>query len=250
MKSFLPQEAVVLVGGLGTRLGPLTRDVPKPMLLVAGRPFLEYFLLRLKNEGIRRVALAVAYHSQVIKNYFGDGRRLGLEIFYSDPEGRQLGTGGSIKEAENLIHGKQFFAMNGDVYFEAPLDRLWREHCRGAHEITLALASAADSGRYGRVRLDGQGRVASFLEKSATASPGPCLINGGIYVFQRQVLERIPSGVDYSLERDLFPVLAGRSLGGAAFPEAFFIDIGTPEDYDRANRELPMRLKEKGYAGQ
>lgn len=214
------------------------------MLSVAGRPFLEYFLLRLRHQGIRRVILALAHRAQVVQDYFSDGGRLGIQIFYSDPQGRQLGTGGSIKEAEELIDGEHFFAMNGDVFFEATLEPLWTHHRRSGNQATLALAQVSDGGRYGQVKMDSSGRVEAFLEKSADRAAGPCLINGGLYVFDRRILTRIPRGQDYSLERHLFPALsAERVMGAVPYPKAFFIDIGTPADYERAQEVLPSLIK-------
>ncbi|MBI2069907.1 MAG: nucleotidyltransferase family protein [Elusimicrobia bacterium] len=231
----MPQEAVLLIGGLGTRLGELTKNTPKPMLPLNGRPFLEYLLLRLNKQGCRRFILAVAYHAEEVRRYFGDGKKWGVDIVYSDPDGRQLGTGGSIKEAEELIKGGHFFVLNGDVYFDAPLRELWAFHAQQAASVTLGLAGVPDGGRYGRVALEPDGHISAFLEKDP-GSGGPATINGGLYVFDKKVLGAIPCGADFSLERELFPKLTGRGLYGRCFPKAFFIDIGTPEDYRRAGQ--------------
>ncbi|MBI4368649.1 MAG: nucleotidyltransferase family protein [Elusimicrobia bacterium] len=237
----MPKEAVVLVGGLGARLGALTKDTPKPMLIVAGKPFLEHFIVRLVRQGIHRIILAVAYHADKMKAYFGDGGSWGAEILYSDPR-RQLGTAGSIKEAEPLIQEDKFFAFNGDVYFNASLAELWDWHVRHRADLTLALAKVIDEGRYGRVQSNDSGLVTAFLEKTKTPDSAPCLINGGAYVVERRVLAEIPKGVDFSLEYGLFPTMANKSLYALAFPEAFFIDIGTPADYERAQALLSKNL--------
>ncbi|MBI4668264.1 MAG: nucleotidyltransferase family protein [Elusimicrobia bacterium] len=237
----MPDEAVLLIGGLGTRLGNLTKAMPKPMLAVAGKPFLEYLLGYLKRQGIRRFILAAAHRADVVRGYFGDGLRWGIEIVYSDPDGRQLGTGGSIKEAEELIRGKEFFALNGDIYFEVPLEKLWSYHREKRSSLSLALFSTTDTGRYGSVSLSSDGVITDFFEKNKNPTGRPCLVNGGIYVFNRSILKRISKGVDFSLEYDLFPKIAGKTLYGLEFPAAFFIDIGTPQDYERAQTEIPRR---------
>lgn len=237
----MPAEAVILVGGLGTRLKDLTRDKPKPMLEVSGRPFLEYLLLYLKAQGLRRFILATAYKGKVVRGYFKDGKNLGVEIDYADSHEKQLGTAGSIKLAEDLIKGDEFFALNGDVFFEISLAKLWRKHEESQALATLALAQVQDIRRFGSVRLNSNGCIEAFLEKKATQESRPGLINGGIYVFDKKILESIPKKQDFSLERDVFPKIASRSLYGVAFPKAYFIDIGLPEDYIRAERELPKR---------
>ncbi|MBI4064264.1 MAG: nucleotidyltransferase family protein [Elusimicrobia bacterium] len=237
-----PAEAVLLVGGLGTRLKTLTQNIPKPMLSVGDRPFLEHLILRLKKEGIARFILATAYLSDKMRDYFGDGRKWGITIVYSDPQGRQLGTAGSIKEAEEEIEGKQFFAFNGDVYFDVSLRELWEFHQRKKARATLALARLADTGRYGTVSIDGAGAIAGFLEKNKNPTGADALINGGAYVFDKSILGLVPAGKDFSLEYHVFPKLAGKSLYGLLFPRAFFIDIGTPEDYQRAQELLPPLL--------
>lgn len=239
----MPQEAVLLVGGLGTRLGSLTKNFPKPMLPINERPFLEYLLSYLRDEGIRKFILAVAHHPELIERYFGHGAKLGVEILYSDPQGRQLGTGGALKFAEPLIAGEEFFVLNGDVFFGAGLRELWQNGASRQAMATLALARVADRSRYGSVEFDEKGYVQKFLEKNNVAAEAVGYINGGLYVFRRRVLELIPSNQDVSLEYAVFPRLIGqRALRAVPFPQAYFIDIGTPRDYTRAQAELPQKI--------
>lgn len=235
----MPQEAVLLIGGLGTRLRPLTLNVPKPMLPIGDKPFLEYLVLFLKNQGVRRFILAMAHRSEVVTNYFGNGKRWGIEMLYSDPQGQQLGTGGAIRFARQLIEGKQFFALNGDVYFNASLNKLWEFHQHQQAIATLALAKVEDFRRYGSVILNAQNRIERFLEKNSEGAAQEGLINGGIYIFEQSIFDYMPNNAVVSLEHDVFPKLAGKSLWGVAFAQAHFIDIGTPQDYERAQQLIP-----------
>jgi len=239
MHVVIPEEAVILVGGLGTRLGNLTQDKPKPMVPIGSRPFLEYVIVQLKNQGIKRFILATAYKPGVVEEYFGDGKKWGVEILFSNPGGRQLGTAGSIKFAQDQIRGDHFFVLNGDVYFDIDCGKLWDAHQKNNAVATLALAEVSDVGRYGCVSLGEAGLIRGFLEKRNAPGTEGGLVNGGIYIFKREILDLVPGNEDFSLERDIFPKLAGSSLYGVPFPKAYFIDIGILEDYERAFKELP-----------
>ena len=230
-------SAVILCGGLGTRLRPLLKDRPKALALVGGRPFLEYLLLQLKRYEINNVILAVGHCGEMIEAYFGSGSDLGLHLYYSY-ESEPLGTGGALKLAQNLIHSEYFLVMNGDSFFDIDLKVLIRYHQKKKALATIGLAKVDDTQRYGAVELDHEGRIVRFLEKMKGGQPG--LINGGIYVFQREVLELIPEGRPVSLEQEIFPKLIGRDFYGLPF-QAYFIDIGVPEDYLRLKAD-PSRL--------
>ncbi|TAK94650.1 MAG: mannose-1-phosphate guanyltransferase, partial [Verrucomicrobia bacterium] len=227
---------VVLVGGLGTRLGELTRSVPKPMLPIGGRPFLEHIVALLGRNGVGRVVFCVSHLGEVIRNHFGAGEKFGVAISYSH-EPSPLGTGGAIRLARAQLDD-QFLVLNGDTIFDIPLPQL--AQLLTAHPTALAamaLRRVDDAGRYGSVRLDGE-HVVAFEEKGRT---GAGLINGGIYCLRRDALAHLPESAS-SLERDLFPRLAAaRQLCARAF-DGYFIDIGIPADLARANEELPKRL--------
>jgi NDP-sugar pyrophosphorylase family protein len=209
------------------------------MALIAGRPFLEYLLFQLKRHSITRVTLCVGHRSDLVRDYFGPGDRWGLQLTYS-VEQDLLGTAGALKLAEGLLKDADFLAMNGDSLFDAPLSDLITFHRRQNAVATLALSHTDHPERFGTVKVDEEGRVLRFLEKGEDRASG--LINGGIYVFSRQILEEIPAGRAVSLEREIFPSLVGRGLYGLAFP-GYFLDIGVPEALSRAQTDAE-RLRE------
>lgn len=230
-------QALILAGGAGTRLRPVLADLNKPMAPIADKPFLEYLLRQLKKHGIEAVTLCVGYKADLIQSYFGSGELLGLRLSYSH-ETDFLGTGGAIKRAESLIHAESFFVMNGDSLFDSDLHALMRYHRETNALATLALARVDDTQRYGAVEVDASGRIVSFVEKGKGSAQG--LINAGIYVFRRTLLELIPDGQAVSLERAILPTLIGRGLYGLP-SHGYFVDIGVPDDY-LGLRSNPSRL--------
>lgn len=222
-------QALVLAGGAGTRLRSVLGDnVNKTMAPIAGKPFLEYLIMRLQSQNIVDIILAVGYKADAIESYFGRGERWDVRLVYSR-EQDFLGTGGAVKLAEDRIRGDEFLVLNGDTFFDADLGELVRFHHDTRATATLALAQVENAARFGAVGVDEGGRIVSFREKDAHAYAG--LINGGIYVLSRKVLEMIPTGQVCSLERDVCPALVGHNLFGRSFP-GFFIDIGVPADYE------------------
>lgn len=224
------EEAIVLVGGLGTRLRDVVPDLPKPLAPVAGRPFLAYLLDQLAAGGLRRIILATGYMAEKIEQAVGD-RWGDAEIAYSrEPE--PLGTGGAIRLAVAMVQGEGVHLANGDTFLRfvpADLERQVRE--QGA-TLGVALAKVPDVGRYGAVGTR-DGRVVSFQEKGGH---GPGLINAGSYFLTASALDGLPSATPYSFESE---VLVPASLAGnlAAFDQTRdFIDIGVPEDFARAQR--------------
>ncbi len=235
-------DAVVLLGGRGTRLRTVVNDLPKPMAPVAGRPFLEYLLGQLREAGIDRVVLAVGWGAGLIQRYFAH-RNLGLTLAYSEERDRLLGTAGALKLAEPMLTGNQFLVLNGDSYLQVDLNALFSSHQQTGAMVTLALARVPDTSRYGRVTLGADLSVSAFEEKGQAAGPG--YINGGVYVFQKAALALIPAGRVCSLECDLFPRMLGHGLFG--WPSAgYFVDIGIPEDFWRAQEELPAVRAQRG----
>jgi NDP-sugar pyrophosphorylase family protein len=217
--------AVLLVGGLGTRLRPLTLTTPKAMLPVANRPFLEHQLDHLAAHGIDRVILACGYEPQSIREHFGDR----LEYVVED---EPLGTGGAIAHAARGID-EPFLACNGDVLTDLDLTALIEFHASRDARATIALHAVADPSRYGVVVTEPNGRVTAFVEKPE-GEPPASTINAGTYVLTPETLERVPPGRAVSIEREVFPELVGHGLYASAEP-ARWIDIGTPESYLEAN---------------
>jgi D-glycero-alpha-D-manno-heptose 1-phosphate guanylyltransferase len=207
------------------------------MAPVAGRPFLEYLLLQLKKHEIDEVTLCVGYKANLIQSYFGTGDRWGMQVSYSY-ETDFLGTAGALKLAEDLIHEEVFFVMNGDSLFDIELRKLMHYHRNMKATATLALAHVDDTQRYGVVGMNESGRIVSFIEKREGKTVG--LINSGVYVFAREVLNFIPGGQPVSLEQDILPGLIGRDLYGLPL-KGYFVDIGVPADYMRL-QSTPTQL--------
>ena len=230
-------QALILAGGAGTRLRSVLTGLNKPMAPVAGRPFLEHLLLQLKKHKIDEVTLCVGYKADLIQAYFGRGDRWGMQISYSY-ETDFRGTAGALKLAEDLIHEEDFFVMNGDSLFAIELRTLMHYHRNMQATATLALAHVNDTQRYGAVGMNELGRIVSFIEKREGNTEG--LINGGVYVFAREVLDFIPKGQPVSLERDILPKLIGRGLYGLPL-KGYFVDMGVPADYMRL-RSTPTQL--------
>jgi D-glycero-alpha-D-manno-heptose 1-phosphate guanylyltransferase len=221
--------AVLLVGGLGTRLQSVLPGTPKPLARVGDTPFLQLLIRQLRSQGFRRVVMCTGHLAEQVEEEFGDGQKWGITIEYSK-ELRPLGTAGAVKFAERfLFHGSEFLVMNGDSFLEADLTQLIHFHRENNGLITMAVHRVPDAARYGTVQIEGN-RVLAFLEKSKTQISG--LVNGGVYVFNRSVLNHISDGPS-SLEEDVFPRLLGHKLY-AIEQHGMFIDIGTPEDYARA----------------
>ncbi len=229
-------QAIILAGGLGTRLRPSVSNVPKSMAAVGGRPFLEHLLGQLQRAGFDSVVICAGYRADQLTDHLVDGTQFGLAIEVSTEE-QPLGTAGALKLAEPLLRGDRWLLMNGDSYFDIPLDELVDRHEAAKARATIALVRVDDADRYGAVSLADDGAVTAFVEKGTTS--GAASINAGLYVIERDLLALIPAGAAVSLERDILPALIGRGLHGAEF-EGFFIDIGVPADYERAQQTTQL----------
>ncbi len=226
-------QALILAGGLGTRLQEMLSDYPKPMALISGRPFLEYLILQLKRYNLTEIVLCIGYLAEKIKEYFQDGTKWGVKIEYSE-EKEPLGTGGAIKLADNLIKNDNFLVLNGDSYLDIKFNELIEFHKLEEALATLALVEINKPDRYGLVEIDKDYHITSFIEKGAVSKSN--LINGGIYIFHKKIFNFIPEG-RVSLEKDIFPKLIGKRFYGKPH-RAYFIDIGVPEDYKKIQKEF------------
>lgn len=221
---------LLLVGGMGTRLRTVLSGKPKPLAPVGDVPFLELLVLQIHSHGLRRLVMCTGFHADQIQQEFGDGRKWNVTIEYSE-ETRPLGTAGAMKLAERFLSSAaEFVVMNGDSFLELDLQKLIRFHRETGGWASIAVRRVPDAARYGTVQLDRQNRVVRFGEKLGIQEPG--LINGGVYVFNREVLAHIPEGAS-SLEKDVLPGLLEHGVF-ALEQNGMFIDIGTPEDYARA----------------
>jgi len=241
--------AVILAGGLGTRLRPAYSTGPKCMAPVAGRPFLDYLLTWLKSQDMKEVILCVGYKRTHIQKYVGKGRKWGLRVTYSIEE-ELLGTGGALKKAERLVSGTSLFVVNGDTFLGVNLREMFEFHVSRGALATLAVVNVADDGRYGSLRLDNEGKITAFLEKgegdSDHKSNGTTKsINGGVYIFEKKLLNHIRAPGPVSLEKNVFPQIVAsknKKVYGLLM-DAYFLDIGVPRDLWRAQRELPERFR-------
>jgi D-glycero-alpha-D-manno-heptose 1-phosphate guanylyltransferase len=228
-------EAVVLAGGLGTRLRPIVRDVPKPMALINERPFLHYLLSSLSHFDVSRIILCIGYKHEVVERYFG-ASFLGIPITYS-VEAEPLGTGGAAAQAVRFVMDPSFIVLNGDTYFEADIRRMNQLHEERNADCTMALKTMHDFDRYATITLDND-RVVSFEEKRFCAEG---LINAGMYIVKKSIFETEEFPKKFSLEKDFLEKRVSSLKVFAMAFDGYFIDMGIPEDYERAQRELPGR---------
>jgi len=229
--------ALVLCGGLGTRLRSVLGALPKVLAPIAGQPFIAYQLSFLRSQGLTDVVLCTGHAADQVETCCGDGSRWGLHLRYSR-ETRPLGTGGALKQAEPLICSNPFLVLNGDSFVGADLAQLVPTHTSHGAKITMAVAEVADLSRFGAVTLGEGGIVAAFGEKGRG---GFGLINAGIYAVDASVLASVPPGVAVSLEYDVFPALVGKGLYGMIIPGPF-LDIGTEETYRQAETLFSCQL--------
>jgi len=226
-------EAIILAGGLGTRLRSVINEVPKPMAPVANRPFLDYIFYYLKNEGVKKVILAVGYKWEMIRDRYEDkANTFGLEIEYS-VETEPLGTGGAIFKAAEKATDNGFFIINGDTSFEIKLAELKNFALEKNAGIALALKEINGANRYGSVKCTDQGQVLSFIEKSDTHQDSS-LINGGVYFIQKKLIDQFTLPLKFSFETDFMQSKLSEINAYAKKFNAAFIDIGIPEDYYKA----------------
>ena len=229
--------AVVLVGGLGTRLRPVVSSTPKALARIGETTIIELLIHQLKVQGIRKIVLCTGHLGEQIEKALGSGREFGVKIRYSR-EQTQLGTGGALKHAESSMwDAPDFLVMNGDSLIEVDFAALLNFHAACGGVVTLSVCSVEDASRYGTVKVSTNNRVTSFEEKAEVADSGR--VSAGVYAFSRSIFQHLVQGPS-SLEREVFPRVLDK--GVYAFQvESMFIDIGTPEDFDRA-QTLAERL--------
>ncbi len=221
-------QAVILVGGEGTRLRPLTSTVPKPVVPLVDRPFISFMLEWLKGHGIDDVIMSCGFLATSVRNVLGDGSGLGIRLrFVEEPDPR--GTAGALKFAEPMLD-ERFLMLNGDVLTDIDLTAQIAQHARTGARATLALVPVEDPTAYGLVHLEEDRSVRDFVEKPSSDRIDTNLISAGAYVLEREVLDLVPPGRHVSIEREVWPLLIGAGLYG--FPsESYWLDIGTPERY-------------------
>lgn len=227
-------QAILLAGGLGTRLRSVVSDRPKPMAIIEGKPFMEYVVHELLKYGIQDIIFAVGYKGSMVEEYFKDGSGFGIKASYAYEE-ELLGTAGAIKNAGRFVTGDQFFVLNADTFYQMDYSRLIEIKERKELHMALVLRQVQDVSRYGEAVLE-DAHLIRFNEKSEENRPGT--INGGIYLMDQMLLSEIPEG-KVSLENDMIPrwMKEGKRLGGMV-SEGYFIDIGVPEDFYKFTEDV------------
>ena len=230
-------SAILLVGGFGTRLSPLTKSTPKPMLRVAGVPFIEHQIAKAREADISEIILATSFMAEIFEPYFGDGSDHGISIKYAVEE-TALGTGGAISNAGQMLSGSgPVIIFNGDVLSGHDLRSQIRSHETQGADVTLYLTQVEDARPYGAVELDAQNNVLAFREKME--NPPTNTINAGCYIFSRKIINEIPKGQVISVERETFPKLLAQGAKVKGFVDnSYWLDIGTPQALLQASHDL------------
>jgi mannose-1-phosphate guanylyltransferase len=228
-------QALILAGGEGTRLRPLTSTVPKPVVPLVDRPFIAFMLEWLREHGIEDVIMSCGFLATSVRNVLGDGSGLGIRLrFVEEPDPR--GTAGALKFAESMLD-ERFLMLNGDVLTDIDLTAQIAQHERSGARATLALVPVEDPSAYGLVHLADDQSVSDFVEKPSSDSIDTNLISAGAYVLEREVLELVPAQRNVSIEREVWPLLIGNGLYGYA-SDSYWLDIGTPERYLKATFDI------------
>ncbi len=226
-------KAVIMAGGMGSRLKAITGDRPKPMVPLLGRPLMEHILELLRSQGFDQVCAAVRYRAGDIMAHFGDGSRFGVEMQYRVEE-EPLGTAGAVKNCRDFYGGEDFLVISGDAACDFRLSRLMEEHKRQGAAVTLALCRHSEPLSYGLAVTDGEGRIRSFVEKPDWSRVVTDLVNTGIYVISPRIMELVPEGREFDFAKDLFPLLLSRGELLLGLPmEGYWCDVGSPLSYYR-----------------
>lgn len=230
-------KAVILVGGEGTRLRPLSYILPKAMMPVLGKPFLEHLISRLRAHRVDEIVLALSYKAQLLMDHFGDGSRLGVRLHYclEDPP---LGTAGAVKNAARYLDGS-VFVLNGDIFTDLDFSAMLEFHRARRSEVTIALTPVEDPSTFGVVEADASGRVVGFVEKPPSGQAKTNMINAGVYIVEPDIVELVPDRCFYMFERNLFPQCLDEKMAFFAYPmNDYWIDMGTVERYRQLNCDL------------
>jgi D-glycero-alpha-D-manno-heptose 1-phosphate guanylyltransferase len=228
------KEAIILAGGFGTRLQSVVSDLPKSMAPVNGKPFLEYVFDYLELYSVKKVILAVGYKHEAIEEHFKKRFKY-INVSYSVEE-EPLGTGGAIKKAFSQVEGKQAIVMNGDTMYRVNLGKLYDFQLIHKSKMTIALREVKDTSRYGTVILNERAQITDFVEKGQATGPG--LINGGLYAINKEFLESLELPEKFSMEKDCFEAIHKKQVLFGMKCNQFFLDIGIPEDYNKAQDEF------------
>jgi NDP-sugar pyrophosphorylase family protein len=229
------KKAFILAGGKGTRLRPITYEIPKPMVPIQGRPLLEHTIEFLKKYEIRDIILSIGFLGDKIREHFGNGSKFGVKISYVD-ETEPTGTAGPLRLAAPFLEGHHFLMINGDNLFNLDLNNMIHTHFEKNCKATIALASVSDPTKYGVARLKGQ-KITEFVEKPKLKDAPSNLINAGVYLLSPKVLDLIPNKVFSMIETEVFPKLIEEDEFYGYVMEGQWLPAGTPEEYEKAIKE-------------
>ncbi len=225
------KQALILAGGEGVKMRPFTYEIPKALIPVHGKALLEYLVESLRESDVRNIVIAIGYLGDRIKEHFGDGRKFGVSIKYSEEE-KPLGTAGAIRQARRLLDPDTFIVTHGDILVDMDFQGLATFHREQGTLATIALTTASETSAFGIVRLRGS-QIVEFIEKPEKEKVTSLLVNSGIYVFEAEIFKVISKGAVVMLE-DIFPILAKENkLSGFPFEGRWF-DVSTPQNYERA----------------
>jgi NDP-sugar pyrophosphorylase family protein len=232
-------KAMILAGGMSTRLYPLTKEVPKPLVPIAGEPVVAHLLRYLASFGITEVGINIFYLAEKIREALGDGSRYGVTLTYLE-EDRLMGSAGSAKAMESFLGDETFVIVGCDDVTDMNLEALIAFHKKRGAEATIGLYEAPKVDQFGVVLLDREGRITGFQEKPAPGEERSNLVNTGIYVFEPSVLRRIPANTFYDFGKQVFPEMQNENAPfyGLLMPGAYWCDVGTPDEYRRATNDL------------
>lgn len=231
-------QAIILTGGLGTRLRSISGQCPKALIDIAGKPFIYHQMEYLRSQGVTNFFFSLGYKAEELVEYL---QRKHSNVNFSI-ENEPLGTGGAVKFTIGNFQNKldeSFFVLNGDSLIDTELETIWDFHHTNSALVTIGLLEVEDTGRYGSVRVV-DNNIVAFSEKNHS---GKGLINSGIYVFNKRAVDYFPDKETFSLEYDFFPMLTGRGLSGLKIKHSYFVDVGTPESY----RSIVEKVRRKGH---
>lgn len=234
MRNIKDINVLILCGGLGKRLKAVAPCVPKPMVKIGNRPFLDLIIDHLAKIGFRHFILGLGYKADIIKDYYSGRKFPGLEISFSC-ENKPLDTGGAVKHAKPFIKSDPFLVLNGDSLNEFDAGKFLSFHKKKNAAVSILIKKASELKEYGKIEVDAENRIVKFNEKNLRAKSG--LVNAGIYIFAKKAIELMPARRRFSLEYDFFPAIAGKDVFGFISP-GFFIDIGTPKRLSMAEQIL------------
>jgi len=224
-------KAIVMAGGFGSRIQPLTHSTPKPMLPLLGRPMMEHTMLKLRDIGITEFIVLLYYKPEIIKEHFKDGSSMGMNINYITPDD-DFGTAGAVKKAQELIGDENFVIISGDVVTDFDFEKMFAFHKKKESKLTITLTTVENPLQFGVVITDKEGKIEKFLEKPSWGEVFSDTINTGIYIIEPEILDKIPANENYDFGKDLFPSLMQSNVTLWGYDaKGYWRDVGNPESY-------------------